>query len=196
MGKIVFFAIVILPLVMGGCMNRTHLVKDEIIQFTIDNEALLNKAVEEIWGLEEYVSRIAHTSFSRIRPREGFDFEGLYTAGVVDSEYVRKPLDNPVLYELLKDGRIGSIGIRRPNAFQDTTYHIQFTFNVRGIWDRHGGIYFSKDDEPLLFYGEIWGNPTPYEGGWVSYGNHFYYTERIVPHWFYYEMLFNSSRTP
>ena len=188
--------IVIFLFVLRGCTDRTTLNRDQIVQFVLDNEELLNQAVVEIWGLDEYVSHIAHTEFSGIRPRDGFDFEGLYTGGVTGSEFVRKPLDNPILYELLKDGRIRSITIRRNDRIRGTTYQIQFAFNVRSAWDRYGGIYFSKNDEPILFYGREWANPEIYGNGWVSYGNHFYYTERVVPHWFYYEMLFNSSRTP
>ena len=95
-----------------------------------------------------------------------------------------------------QSGRIRSIGITRNNIVHGTTYQIQFAFNVRGVWDRYGGIYFSKNDEPISFGGRRWVNPEVYGNGWVSYGTNFYYTERIIPHWFYYEMLFSSNRTP
>ena len=188
--------IIILLLMFRACTGRNTLNKEQIIQFVLDNEELLNQAIDEIWGLDDYVSSIAHTRFSRLHPRDGFDFEGLYTRGVINSEVVRKPLDNPILYELLRDGRITSITIIRPDPTRGTTHHIQFNFNVRGFWDRRGGIYFSKNDEPTQLYGRRWANPEEYRNGWVSYGNHFYYTERIIPHWFYYEMLYNSTRTP
>jgi len=189
----VFIGVVVCLLILRGCMGRNTLNKDQIIQFVLDNEALLNQAVEEIWGLDNYVSYVANTRF---RPRDGLDFEGLFTGGIISSEYVTTPLDNPILYELLEDGRVRSIAIRRPDPIRGTTYQIQFAFNVRGVWDRYGGIYFSKNDEPTTFSGREWESPETYRNGWVSYGNHFYYTERIVPHWFYYEMLFSSNRRP
>jgi len=196
-------AIVVVPIVitigllmLRGCSSGNTLNEDQIKQFVHDNEELLNRAVEEIFGLDEHVSRIAHTGFSRLGPEEGFGFEGLYTGGVIGSEYVRKPLDNPILYELLQDGRIRSISIRRNDPAHRTTYQIQFAFNVRSARYRYGGIYFSINDVPILFYGTRWMNPRVYGDGWVRYGDDFYYTERIVPHWFYYEMLFNSNRTP
>jgi len=185
--------IVILILMLRSCTGRNTLNKEQIIQFVIDNEELLNQAIEEIWRLDEHVGHVVNTRF---RSGHGLDFEGLYTAGIINSEFVRTPLNNPILYELLRDGRITSITITRPDPTRGTTYHIQFNFNVRGIWDRRGGIYFSKNDEPTQLYGRRWANPEEYRNGWVSYGNHFYYTERIIPHWFYYEMLFNSTRTP
>jgi len=192
------FAIVIAIclLMLRACTSGPTLNKDQIIQFVLDNEELLNQAVEEVWGLDEYVSRIAHTGFTRLHRRDEFDFEGLYTGGVIGSEYVIEPLYNPVLYELLGDGRIRSIAIRRNNLTRGTTYQIQFAFNVRTTRYRHGGIYFSKNDVPILFDGRVWRNPEVYRNGWVSYGQSFYVTERVVPHWFYYEMLFSSSRTP
>jgi len=177
-------------------MGRNTLNKAQIIQFVLDNEELLNQAVEEIWGLDEYVSRIAHTRFTRLHSRDDFDFEGLYTGGVISPEYVIKPLDNPILYELLQDGRIRSISVRRLDLTRGTTYQIQFAFNVRSAWDRYGGIYFSKNDIPISFDGRRWRNFEEYRDGWVSYGYNFYYTERVAPHWFYYEMLFNSTRRP
>jgi len=189
-------AIAIFLLSMRACSSGPTLNKNQIIQFVLDNEELLNQAVVEIWGLDEHVRRIAHTGFTSLPPREGFDFEGLYTSGRIDSENVLKPLDNPIIYELLSDGRIRSISIRRADHTSGTAYSIQFAFNVGGFWDRYGGIYFSKNDEPVSFYGRRWENPEEYRDGWVSYGHYFYVTERIVPHWFYYEMLFNSSRTP
>ena len=133
---------------------------------------------------------------TRFRPRDGLDFEGLYASGTVDNQNVTRPLDNSILYELLESGKIRSITIRRPDPIRGTTYQIQFAFNVRSAWDRHGGIYFSKNDEPILFSGREWENPEEYRNGWVSYGYSFYVTERIVAHWFYYEMLFNSTRRP
>jgi len=189
----VVIAIALCLLMLRACIGRNALNKDQIIQFVLDNEELLNKAVDEIWGLDGYVSYIASTRF---RPRDGLDFDGLYTGGVISGEYVTKPLDNPILYELLKDGRIRSITINRYDPLLGTTYQIQFAFNVGGIWDRYGGIYFSTNDEPTSFSGRSWENPEPYRDGWVSYGHSFYYTERVVAHWFYYEMLFNSTRTP
>ena len=154
---------------------------------------MANQAVAEIWGLDEHIHVVANTRF---RSRPWIDFEGLYTSGSVGGENVTKPLDNPILYELLKDGRIRSISIRRNDRIRGTTYQIQFSFNVRGIWDRYGGIYFSKNDVPISFDGRRWGDFEEYRNGWVSYGFSFYYTERIVPHWFYYENLSNSSRAP
>jgi len=193
---IIVVTAVICILALRGFIGRNTLNKDQIIQFVLDNEDLLNHAAEEILSLDRHISRIANTEFSRLRPRDGFDFEGLYAGGVAGSEFVRKPLDNPILYELLQDGRITNINIVRPTHAQGTPYRIQFAFNVRGVWDRNGGIYFSKNDEPILFDGGRWANPEEYRDGWVSYGRNFYYTERIVPQWFYYEMLFNSSREP
>ena len=189
----IIVVIVVLLLILRSCTGRNALDKDQIIQFVLDNEELLNQAVEEIFGLDEHVRYIANTRF---RPRDGLDFEGLYTSGTFDSQNVTKPLDNPILYELLEDGRIRSITIRRNDPIRGTTYQIQFAFNVRSVWDRYGGIYFSKNDVPISFDGRRWGNFEEYRNGWVSYGFSFYYTERIVAHWFYYENLSNSSRTP
>jgi len=186
-------AVIILLLMLRGCLSRGTLNKRQIIQFVFDNEELLIQAVEEIWGLDDYVSFIANTRF---RPRDGLDFEGLFTGGVLDREYITMPLDNPILYELLEDGRIRSIAITRNGFMHGRTYHIRFGFNVRSVWDRHGGIYFSKYDEPMSFDARRWENPEEYRDGWVSYGQAFYYTERIIPHWFYYEMLFNTTRRP
>ncbi|MCL2527851.1 MAG: hypothetical protein FWE42_05460 [Defluviitaleaceae bacterium] len=184
-------------LLLRAFIGRNTFNKAQIIQFVIDNEELLNEAIEEIQDLDRYISRIAHTGFTRLHRGYDFGFEGLYTGGVNNSEYVVKPLDNPILYELLKDGIIRSIGINRPNSYdRRATHQIDFAFNVRGIWDRRGGIYFSRNDVPILFNGRMWGNPEAYMDGWVSYGTNFYYTERILPHWFYYEMVFNSNRTP
>ena len=185
--------IAILLLMLRACTGRNTLNQEQIIQFVLDNEELLNQAVEEIWGLDEHVRYIANTRF---RPRPDIDFVGLYTRGTVDSQNAVKSLDNPILHELLEGGIIRSITIRRPDRARGTTYQIQFAFNVRSAGYRRGGIYFSKNDEPILFEGRRWANPEEYRNGWVSYGNHFYVTERIIPHWFYYEMLFNSTRTP
>jgi len=187
--------VVISLLTLRGCMGRftSTLNKEQIIQFVLDNEELLNQAVEEIWGLDERIHVVANTRF---RPRPGIDFEGLYTSGTIDGQNVTKPLDSPILYELLESGQIRSIGISRACLTRGTTYQIQFAFNVRGVWDRYGGIYFSKNDVPISFDGRRWGNFEAYRDGWVSYGSSFYITERVVPHWFYYEMLFNSTRTP
>ncbi|MCL2405327.1 MAG: hypothetical protein FWC92_07250 [Defluviitaleaceae bacterium] len=185
--------IIFWTLLIRGCMGRNTLNKDQIIQFVLDNEELLNQAVEEIWGLDNHIHVVANTRF---RPRPGTDFEGLYTSGTLDGQNVTKPLDNSILYELLRDGRIRRIGISRPNPHRGTTYQIQFAFNVRSARYRHGGIYFSRNDEPILFDGVRWRNPEEYRDGWVSYGYNFYYTERVVPHWFYYEMLFRSTRRP
>jgi len=191
---LVVIAIVVLCLlILRSCTGGTTLNRNQIIQFVLDNEELLNQAVEEIWSLDEHVHVVANTEF---RARPGIDFEGLYTSGTLDSQNVIKPLDNPILYELLKDGGIRSISIRRADPIHSTTYQIQFAFNVRGVWDRYGGIYFSKNDEPITFSGREWDNPEAYRDGWVSYGHNFYYTERIVAHWFFYEMLFNSNRRP
>ena len=192
---IIVVAAVIMLLMLRGCAGRNTSNKDQIIQFTLDNEALLNQAIAQIEDLDAYIGRIAHTRFSRLRPTEGFDFEGLYTSGVIGSEVVRTPLENPILYKLLQDGTIRSISIssRSPIRRMD---HIQFAFNVRGGWDRYGGIYFSRHNIPLSFGGQVWKNPEAYRNGWVSYGHNFYYTERIVAYWFYYEMLFSSTRRP
>jgi len=149
-------------LMLRGCMARAPLNRDQIIQFVLDNEELLNQAVEEIWGLDEHIHVVAHTRF---RSRPWVDFEGLYTSGTIGNQNVTKPLDNPILYELLQDGRIRSIGITRPNANRGTTYQLQFAFNVRGAWDRYGGIYFSRNDEPILFDGRRWLNPEAYRNG-------------------------------
>ena len=190
-------AIVILLLILRSCTGRAPLNQEQIIQFVHRNEELLNQAVEEIWSLDEHVSYIANTRFSRLRPRGGFDFDGLYTGGVIaGSGYVITPLDNPILYELLQDRRITSITVRRATLAFFSTYQIQIAFNVGGVWDRYGGIYFSKNDEPLSFEGRRLGSSGVYRDGWVRYGNDFYYTERIIAHWFYYEMLFNSNRRP
>jgi len=191
--KYIAAAIILCLLIFGSCIGRNTLNKEQIIQFVHDYEELLNKAIEEIWGLDAHVSIVANTRF---RSRPEIDFEGLYTGGVISSEYVIQPLDNPILYELLSDGRIRSIGITRANLHRNTTYQIQFAFNVRGVWDRYGGIYFSKNDEPILFNGSRWANPEVSGDGWARYGRHYYYTERIVANWFYYEMLFNADRAP
>jgi len=192
--KLLTIVFVIISLFMlGECMGGDRSSRDQIIQFFLDNEEFLNKAVAEIENLDEYVSYIANTRF---RPRDGLGFEGLYKSGIVDAINVTTPLDNPILYELLKDGIIRSISIRRADPIRGTTYQIQFAFRTRGFWDRYEGVYFSKNDEPTTFNGREWINPEPKGEGWVSYGRHFYYTERIVAHWFYYEMLFSSNRTP
>jgi len=186
-------AIFILITLLRGCMGHGTMNKRQIIQFVLNNEELLNQAVEEIFNLDSSVHLVANTRF---RSRPGIDFEGLYTSGTVGSQNVIKPLDNPILYELLQGGQIRSISIRSASTTRGTTRRIQFAFNVRGVWDRYGGIYFSKNDEPTSFYGDRWANPEEYRDGWVSYGSSFYYTERIIPHWFYYEMLFSSTRRP
>jgi len=175
-------------------IGRNTFNKARIIQFVLDNEELLNQAIEEIRSLDNSIHVVAHTRF---RSRPNINFEGLYTSGTANGQNVIEPLDNPILYELITNGRIRSIGISRPSPDDRmSTHQIQFAFNVRGFWDRYGGIYFSRNDVPILFNGRMWGNPEAYMDGWVSYGTNFYYTERILPHWFYYEMVFNSNRTP
>jgi len=190
---IILATAVICILALRSFIGRNTLDKDQIIQFVLDNEDLLNQAVEEIWNLDGHIHVVAITRF---RPRPGIDFESLYTSGTVGNQNVTEPLDSPILYELLRDGRIRSIGITRPDPTLGTTYQIQFDFNVRSAWDRYGGVYFSRNNVPILFDARRWTNPEVYGDGWVSYGRNFYYTERIVPQWFYYEMLFNSSREP
>jgi len=183
-------------MILWGRTSGPTLNQEQIIQFVLDNEELLNNAVAEIFAVDEHVSRIAHTNFTRLHARDEFDFEGLYTGGVIGIEYVTKPLNSPILYELLRDGIIRSIGITRADPLLRTTYQIDFAFSIRSARYRYGGIYFSKNDEPILFHGGRWLNPETYRNGWVSYGGHFYYTERIVPHWFFYEMLHSSDRRP
>ena len=86
---------------------------------------------------------VANTKFREI---DEADFEGLYTSGTVDRKNVKKPLDNPILYELLEDGR------KRES-------------------------------------------PEPKGKSWAKYGDRtYYYSEKIVDHWYYYEMIFNSNR--
>ena len=162
----------------------------------LDNEELLNKAVAEIDSLDEYVSVVANTKF---RPIDGVDFKGLYTGGIVDGEtgrkiYTEKPLDSSVLYELLKDGKIAKIGIRRADPTLGKTNQLQFACKHRRAgWDRYTGFYYSKDDEPILFEGYKWNNPEPKGNGWAMEGRNYYYTEKITDYWYYYEMIFNNK---
>jgi len=181
--------------VMGGFVGPIY-NRSRINRFVINNEELLNNAVAEILELDGHVSHIAHTRFSGFHRRDELGFAGLYTGGVIGSRYVVTPLDNPILYELLQNGRIRGISIARRNFYSGPPYHIQFSFEVGGFWDRYGGIYFSRNDRPMSFSGGTLSNPEEYRNGWVTYGFSFYYTERIVPHWFYYERVANSTRTP
>jgi len=190
--KICFvFIVIISAFLLSGCTGRNN--RERITQYFNDNEELLNRAIDEILNLDAYVRSIAHTRSLR---RDDIDFEGLYIRGTADGWNVIQPLENQILNELFENGRIRSISIRREDLFLGTTYQIQFAFRVRSFGDRYEGIYFSINDEPISFTGHIWENPQPKGEGWVSYGRHFYFTERIAPNWFYYEMLFNSSRTP
>jgi len=194
---IMYFILIIMIFSFGimSLMNRNTLNKNQIIRFVHDNEELLNKAVAEIFELDDHITSVSHTN-SRSRSFAELGFEGLYTGGRVDSRHTIAPLYNTVLYELLEDGRIRSIRIRRDSLCCGTTYQIQFAFNVRTAGYRRGGIYFSIHDVPILYSGQLWINTHEYRNGWVSYGRDFYYTERIIPHWFYYEMLLSSTRTP
>jgi len=189
----IIIAIISLLVIRGCAVGRNTLSQAQIVEFVLDNDELLNQAVEEIWRLDEHIHGVANTRF---RPRPGIDFEGLYTSGTLNGQNVVEPLDNPILYQLLEDGRVRSISITRANPIHRTTYRIQFSFNVGGSRYRQGGIYFSKYDEPILFSGRRWTNPETYRNGWVTYGYNFYYTERVLPHWFYYEMLASSNRRP
>ena len=135
----------------GGCMGGTKLTKDKIIQLVLDSEELLDKAVEELYGLDEYVILVSNTKF---RPIGEVGFEGLYTSGITNYESVTKPLNNPILYDLLKDGKIRSIGISRAGRtdfFPDETDQIQFDCKNRGVFDWYEGFYYSKMMNPSHF---------------------------------------------
>lgn len=172
---------------LGGCMGRIGLTKDQIIQLAIDNMELLNEAVVEIYNLDKSVFGIAHTRF-RDPPTE-VDFEGLYTSGTVDGRNVIKPLDSSVLYELLRDGRIRSVSIRRING---EINQIIFSCRSRGFSDRREGFYYSPNNEPFWFDRTIWINPEPKGDGWfVDRGRTYFYTEKIADYWYYFEKLSN-----
>lgn len=170
-------------------MGRTRLTTDQIIQLAYDNVELLNKAVVEIYNLDESIFGIANTRFRQPPPTAEIDFEGLYTSGTVDNRNVIKPLDSPVLYELLIDGRIRSISIERVDG---EISQIIFTCRGRGVVDRREGFYYSPNNEPYWFDKTIWRNPRPKGNGWyVDRGRTYIYTEKIVDYWFYFEILSN-----
>ena len=179
-----------------GFIGRHWMNKEQMIQFVLDNEEFLNKAVEEIFSLDEFVTGVANTRFLTRIQRDELGFEGLYVSGRIDSRFVRKPLDNPTLYELLNDRRIRRIRIWRIDCVDGISHHIQFSLRGRGIRYRYEGVYFSQMNVPITFDGEKMENPDLEADRWVTYGNHYYYTERIVAHWFYYFMLFQSDRIP
>jgi len=185
----IFFTAIICLFIFGGCIGRPRLTKEQIIQFVMDNEELMNKALTEISFLDDYIFLVANTRFRSIDPL-GLDIEGLYTSGTIDSRNATKSLDNPILYELLKDGSVRSIGIRRAEPDLGRVDKITFNFNGRGVWDRYQGVYFSKNNVPILHDRTIWENPKPYRNGWVMNTERVsYYTERIMENWFYFERV-------
>ena len=195
----VFIFIVICLFLVGAC--GIWLTKDQIIRLTIDNIELLNEAVVEIYNLDESVRFIANTRFRQPNPNAEIDFEGIYTSGSVDGELVVKPLDSPVFYELLRDGRIRSISIIRIDG---EISRIVFYTRSRGVRYLYEGFYFSSNNKPQHVFGRadyIWENPIPYNDGWFRLGEiSYYYTERIVENWFYFEMVYHmgssSNRVP
>ena len=183
----ILVTVVICLFILGGCMGRTGLTKDQITQLVNDNLELLNNAVLEIYNLDESIFLIANTRFRN--PPVDVDFRGLYTSGTIDGRNVVKPLDSPVLHELLKDGRIISISIRRADG---EINQIVFGCRGRGIFDRYKGFYFSPNNEPFWSDRTLWINPQPKGNGWVIDGERtYFYTEKIVDYWYYFELLSN-----
>ena len=155
----------------------------------------MNKAVTELYSLDEYVDTVANAKF---RPRDGINFEGLYTSGIITSEditnphskHVIKPLDNSILYELLEDGKITCIDIYKPDVGFGITDHLKFDYKNGGIFDLYEGFYYSKNDELITFMGGKWEDAEPEGEGWAYHNDQDYYVERITDCWYYYKMLF------
>ena len=172
-------------------MGSNQLTKPQIIQLMLDNEELLNEAVMEIYGLDEYIRFIANTKF---RSTSDVDFEGLYTSGTLDSKNVTAQIDNSVLCELLKDGRIRMISIRRIGSkiHPGETDQIRFACNGRGVIDVYEGFYYSKYNKPVTYEGKEWEDPEPEGKGWSIHKNReYYYSEKIIDHWYYYKRVVN-----
>ena len=213
MKRIYLTIIIITVLLCNGC---AYLDKDSIIQLVHDNIDLLNQAVIEIYALDEEVSYIAHSKHGRLG-RPDFFHEGVYTvgtySGIYNWERITKPLDNPILEELLKDGNITSISTRRLDredirrwSTGGEIYLIRFSCRSRGIRYIYEGFYYSSNNVPAFVNGGdlggiIWENPIPYKNGWFELGEiSYYYSERITDYWFYYKLVFHmggsSGRVP
>ncbi len=78
--------------------------------------------------------------------------------------------------------------------YHDSTHMVEFTTSYWGIAPSgvRKGFYYSPENIPLGYdYGGELVSFLPYEEGWLweeEDGNNTIYTERIVNHWFWFEM--------
>ena len=175
----VISVVIILFVVVIGLFSvilSNNLSKKEIFTLVEKNEELLRSVLAEITESQQEIKYVSTTKKTRIYNPEYVNLEGLY---IIRENGIYERINNDVFQKAMSIKGLFSISVRN-NI-------VEFSCGGRGFGSASSnyGFSYTENESTMSSRGFI-----PEGNGWIlreENGDNWYYTERIVGNFYYYE---------
>ncbi|NMC57167.1 MAG: hypothetical protein GYA50_08110 [Eubacteriaceae bacterium] len=186
--KIVIIALIIFACIFtSSCGGSKY--KENITSFVNDNQQLLLKVNAEFKKMKfkdfTVISTTEKVPLSRNSINYPKDISGLYIDNVTGTNQFVK-LKNDIFSQILAKDCVMEIASDIKDKPYVVSYESYETYNANGKLTKMYGFYYSEDNLPHGWYG-MDDFKKQMGIGW-TFGNGSFYTEKIIDHWFYYEV--------